>query len=319
MPEVAVRELCDAKGFDLGLAVIGAPEGANNKIIDPHLQKVGLGISGYISFVNKDRVQVFGKTEISYLSNLPESAQHRVCQQYFDLGNVCCVVTRNLDVPEIFLKHAERTLTPVLRTELPTQLLMERLAKFLEERFAESTSVHGVFLDVFGVGVLLLGESGIGKSECALDLILRGHRLVSDDIVELAHGGPVAVYGRGPEITKYHMEIRGLGIINVKEMFGIGAIRDRKKVQLVVKLVSWENNVEYDRIGLEERNYLLLGVELPLIILPVRPGRNLSTIIEVAARNHLLKLEGFHAAKEFQQKLLDKLAAKLDHPPEEPE
>ncbi len=319
MPHVSVRELSEAKGFDLGLALVGAPQGLENKVTDPHLQKVGLGISGYTSFVNKNRVQVFGKTEISYLENQAAIEQERICQQYFDLNVVCCVVTRNLDIPAVFRRHAERTNTPVLRTELPTQTLMERLSKFLDGRFAQTTNIHGVLLDVFGVGVLILGESGIGKSECALDLILRGHRLVSDDVVELAHGGPLAVYGRGPEVTKYHMEIRGLGIINVKEMFGISAIRDRKKLQLVVKLVIWENDVEYDRIGLEEHTYRILGVDLPLIVLPVRPGRTLSTIVEVAARNHLLKLEGFHAAKEFQQKLLAKLTADAESQAEEPE
>ena len=319
MPQVTVREFSEAKGYDLGLTVVGSAEWLSNRITDPHLQRVGLAMSGFTTFVNRNRVQVFGNAEINYLASQTVVDQERLCRQYFDLNIVCCVVTRSLDIPSVFLDHAERTHTAVLRTDLPTQILMDRASRLLEGRFAQTTSIHGVLLDVFGVGVLILGESGIGKSECALDLILRGHRLVSDDVVDLAHGGPVAVYGRGPEVTKYHMEIRGLGIINVKEMFGISAIRDRKKVQLVVKLVTWENNVEYDRIGLEENTYRILGVDLPLIVLPVRPGRNLSTIIEVASRNLLLKLEGFHAAREFQQRLLARLSQDAELTGEEPE
>jgi HPr kinase/phosphorylase len=195
----------------------------------------------------------------------------------------------------------------VLRTSLPTQALIERLTKLLDARFAKTASLHGVFLDVFSVGVLLLGESGIGKSECALDLLARGHRLVADDTVDLTRQGPLSVYGRGPDAIKYHMEVRGLGIINIKEMFGVNAVRDRKRVQLVVKLVAWEKDIDYDRLGLDDKAYTILGVPIPLVVLPVRPGRNLSTIVEVAARNQLLKMEGFHAAREFQQKLLTRL------------
>jgi HPr kinase/phosphorylase len=219
----------------------------------------------------------------------------------------CCIVTWNLPPPRVFLQHAERTATPILRSQLPTQALIERLTKVLEERFAKGTSVHGVLLDVHGVGVLLLGESGIGKSECALDLISRGHRLVADDTVDLVRQGPLAIFGHGPDVIKYHMEIRGLGIINIKELFGISAIRDRKRVQLVINLVAWEKDIDYDRIGLDDQTYAILSVDLPLINLPVRSGRNLATIIEVAARNQLLKMEGFHAAREFQELLRNQL------------
>jgi HPr kinase/phosphorylase len=163
--------------------------------------------------------------------------------------------------------------------------------------------MHGVLLDVFGVGILLLGKSGIGKSEIALDLIMRGHRLVADDIVDVKRPSQDAVFGMGSEIIKHHMEIRGLGIINIKDLFGVAAIRERKKIEIVLELVDWDPTVEYDRLGVEDRKYRVLDVEIPMLVVPVRPGRNMTTIIEVAARNHLLKLQGHHSAREFQERL----------------
>jgi len=319
LAHVTVNEMLKNQFLDLGLTVVAGEQGLANQIKVPYVQKPGLAMTGYVSFVAKNRVQVFGKTEISYVAQLSTADQETILQKYFDQQVACCIVTRSLEIPPAFIQHAERTNTPVLVTGLNTQPLIERLTKFLEAHFAKTTSIHGVLMDVFGVGVLLLGDSGIGKSECALDLILRGHRLVADDMVDLIRQGPFALHGRGPEVTKYHMEIRGLGIINIKELFGISAIRDRKKVQIIIKLVGWDKDTEYDRLGLEDSTYSLLGVDLPLIVLPVRSGRNLSTIIEVAARNYLLKLEGFHAAKEFQDRLIRKLAEEAELITEEPE
>jgi HPr kinase/phosphorylase len=319
VPHITVRELLAHRQIDLSLSIVAGESGLDNKIRTHYIQKSGLAMTGYVAYVARNRVQIFGQTEISYLTSLPEEKQEEVCARFFDQHVACCLITRNLQVPEPFLRHAERTKTPVLRSQLPTQALIERLTKLLETRFAKNTSLHGVLLDVFGVGVLLLGESGIGKSECALDLVSRGHRLVADDTVDLVRQGPVAVYGRGPDVIKYHMEVRGLGIINIKELFGISAIRDRKKVQMVVKLVPWDKDTDYDRIGLDDKNFPILGVDMPLVALPVRPGRNLSTIIEVAARNQLLKLEGFHAAREFQRHLLSTLAHEAEALTEEPE
>jgi HPr kinase/phosphorylase len=174
---------------------------------------------------------------------------------------------------------------------------------YLEDALTAQTSMHGVLLDVFGVGILLLGKSGIGKSEIALDLVMRGHRLVADDIVDVKRKSPEAVFGAGSEIIKHHMEIRGLGIINIKDLFGVAAIRERKKIEIVMELVEWDPQVEYDRLGVEDRKYRILDVEVPMLVVPVRPGRNMTTIIEVAARNHLLKQQGHHSAREFQERL----------------
>jgi HPr kinase/phosphorylase len=304
---ITVQEIVNHQQIELQLEVAAGSLGLDNKIRSPFVQKSGLAMTGYVSFIAKNRVQLFGQTEIYYLKSLTDEEQDRVCSLYFEQHVAVCIVSRNLEIPPIFLKYAEQTATPILRSKLPTQPLIERLTKVLELYFAKSTSLHGVLLDVYSVGVLILGDSGIGKSECALDLISRNHRLVADDTVDLVRQGPLAVYGRGPDVIKYHMEIRGLGIINIKEMFGISAIRDRKKIQLVVKMVNWDKDINYDRLGLDDQIFSILGVDIPLIILPVRPGRNLATIIEVAARNQLLKLEGFHAAREFQRVLLAKL------------
>jgi HPr kinase/phosphorylase len=196
-----------------------------------------------------------------------------------------------------------------MRTPLMSSTFIEKVSAFLEEALTDATSLHGVLMDVFGVGILLLGKSGIGKSEIALDLIMRGHRLVADDIVEVTKRKEGTVHGSGNPIIKHHMEIRGLGIINIKDLFGVAAVRDRKKVELVIELVEWDPEQEYDRLGLKDRFFSVLSVDLPLSTLPVRPGRNLTTLIEVASRNHLLKLQGHHSAKDFAERLNRAIAA----------
>jgi HPr kinase/phosphorylase len=203
---------------------------------------------------------------------------------------------------------AERHGIPLMVTSLLSSTFIVRVQEFLADALTASTSVHGVLLDVFGVGILLLGKSGIGKSECALDLVMRGHRLVADDIVDIKRRQHDSVYGSGSAIIKHHMEIRGLGIINIKDLFGIAAVRDRKKIELVIELLDWDPSVEYDRLGIEERKFNILDVEVPMLTVPVRPGRNMSTIIEVAARNQLLKFQGHHSAREFQDKLNREIA-----------
>jgi len=304
MAYVKVRELLEDVQYKMNLRLAVGEEGLGRIIKNRHVQKPGLALTGYTKFVISSRVQVFGKTEIFYLKTLGAKQKREVLAKYFDCKPACCVVTRKLRVPKAFKEEAERTGTPVMTTDLSTPLLISRVTRFLESLFAETTSAHGVLMDVFGVGILILGRAGIGKSELALDLILRGHRLVADDIVDMIRIPPGNIYGSGSELIKNHMEIRGLGIINIKEMFGISAIRDRKKVQLVVQMMDWEEGVEYDRIGLDESKYDVLGVDLPHLVLAVRPGRYLTPIIEVAARNYLLKTDGYHAAQEFQKNLL---------------
>jgi HPr kinase/phosphorylase len=218
------------------------------------------------------------------------------------------VVTKNLHVDEMMKREAADARVPLLRTSHLSSVFIDNVEGFLQEALTITSSVHGVLIDVIGVGVLILGKSGIGKSELALDLVTRGHRLVADDIVDLKRRQGGSVYGSGSEIIKHHMEIRGIGIINIKDLFGVSAVRERKKVEMVVELTEWDDKVEYDRLGVETQKYSMLDMEVPLLVIPVRPGRNLTTIVEVAARNHLLKLQGHHSAKEFQDMLSKQIA-----------
>jgi HPr kinase/phosphorylase len=213
------------------------------------------------------------------------------------------VVTKNLEIPQTLIDACERADVTLMKTTLLSSTFIQQVQSFLDEALTASASLHGVLMDVFGVGILLLGKSGIGKSEIALDLVMRGHRLVADDIVDVTRRKPGTIYGAGNPIIKHHMEIRGLGIINIKDLFGIAAVRDRKKIELVIELVEWDPMQEYDRLGVEEQKFSVVGVEIPLAVVPVRPGRNMTTIIEVAARNHLLKLQGHHSAREFAERL----------------
>ena len=291
----------------MGLTLMGGRKGLKKKITHPQIQKMGLALTGFIEFVAPERLQIIGNTEMAYLRTLTSDLQEKVIQQICSLELSCLVITRNLEVPELLLEEADKKDIPLFRTNLPTTDFIERVTKFLEEKLASTCSIHGVLMDVFGVGILILGKSGIGKSECALDLILRGHRLVADDMVYIQKRSPSALIGSGFEVIQHHMEIRGLGIINIRSLFGVEAIRERKKIELVLELMEWDDQQEYDRLGFEEEKYPILGVELPMLRIPVTPARNLTTIIEVAARNHLLKVMGYDSALEFEKKLLRKM------------
>jgi HPr kinase/phosphorylase len=307
MSSFLVQALEKEKGHPLGLSLMAGRKGLGKRITHSQVQKMGLALTGFVKFVHPERLQIIGNTEIAYLRTLPPESQETVIRQICSLDLSCLVITRNLEVPELLLRETEEKGIPLFRTNLSTVDFIERVTKFMEEKLALSTSVHGVLMDVFGVGVLILGKSGIGKSECALDLILRGHRLVADDMVYIQKTSPSSVTGSGFEVIQHHMEIRGLGIINIRSLFGVEAIRERKKIELVMELGEWDTHEEYDRLGFEEEKYSILGVGLPMLRIPVTPARNLTTIIEVAARNHLLKVMGYDSALEFEKKLLHKI------------
>jgi HPr kinase/phosphorylase len=282
-------------------------KGLKKGITHSQVQKMGLAMTGFIKFINPDRLQIIGNTEMDYLRTLSAEQQEKVIHQICNLDLSCLVITRNLEVPELLLQEADKRGIPLFRTALRSFDFIEQVTQYLEEKLASTTSIHGVLMDVFGVGVLILGKSGIGKSECALDLILRGHRLVADDMVSIQKRSASSLIGSGFDVIKHHMEIRGLGIINIRSLFGVEAIREQKKIELVLELMEWDTNREYDRLGFEEEKYPILGVELPMLRIPVTPARNLTTIIEVAARNHLLKVMGYDSALEFEKKLLQKM------------
>jgi len=308
MDSIKIDLLLKDRQFDLRLELLAGEGGLDRKLVSSRIQKPGLALAGFTEHIHKDRMQVFGNTEMSYLATLKSEEGRERMRKLFHLPIACLVVTKNLHVDEMMKREAADARVPLLRTSHLSSVFIDNVERFLQEALTITSSVHGVLIDVIGVGVLILGKSGIGKSELALDLVTRGHRLVADDIVDLKKRQGGSVYGSGSEIIKHHMEIRGIGIINIKDLFGVSAVRERKKVEMVVELVEWDDKVEYDRLGVEDQKYSMLDIEVPLLVVPVRPGRNLTTIVEVAARNHLLKLQGHHSAREFQDKLSKQIA-----------
>jgi len=305
MPSLRVESLLEASVTEtgLGLELVGGKGGLWRRISGSRIQKPALALTGYTQYVHPERLQVLGLTEISYLRSVTPEARRAGLDALIGLEPSCVVITRGLEVPPELIEGAERHNVPVFATALMSSVFINRVSKLLADRLAQTTSAHGVLIDVLGVGILLMGKSGIGKSEAALDLVLRGHRLVADDIVEIQRRIPDALFGSGSDVIKHHMEIRGLGIINIKDLFGISAVRDHKKIELVVELVDWNEDDEYDRLGVEDLRHSILDVAVPMLRVPIRPGRNISSIIEVAARNQLLKVQGKHSAREFQESL----------------
>jgi HPr kinase/phosphorylase len=308
MTGVSGEDLYDDKEYDLRLRLVGGAKGLKKRIKASQVQRLGLAFAGFTGFVQPFRVQVIGNAEISYLRTLSPVKRQETIKKICSLRIACLIVTRNLEIPSLLIEESKKKRLPLFQTDLYTPELIERITKFLENKLAPSTTIHGVLVDIFGVGVLILGRSGIGKSECALDLILRGHRFVADDLIFLHRRSPQTIFGSGIDTVKYHMEIRGLGIISIASLFGVEAIRDRKKVEMVVELMEWESSKDYDRIGFEEQSYGILDVDLPMVKIPVTPGRNLASIVEVAARNHLLKGMGYHPAREFERQLVAKMS-----------
>jgi len=298
-PGVTVWEFAQAPNLGLQLDVLQGGEGMANWIRSPRIQKLGLALAGFTEYIHPHRVQILGGSEINYLQILEPAATKAALQGLRGLGICCIVITRGLEPPEGLLNLSLQENTPILRTSFQSSVSIARITDYLEGRLAPRMTIHGVLLDVFGLGVLLLGPSGIGKSECALELVLKGHRLVSDDCVEIMRHGVDRLVGTGGPNLEHHMELRGLGIINIKELFGISATGRNKTLDFAVRLQRWEKDAEYDRLGLERSPIEFLGVSIPLIEMPVAPGRNVATLIEVAARIHLLGQQGHHPAKEL--------------------
>jgi HPr kinase/phosphorylase len=292
--------------FDLEL--IAGSTGLPRRITNSQPQKTGLALAGFDGYLRPGRALILGESEIRYLESLGSDACRETLGRVLSHDLPCIVVTQGLTAPLALLEAADRYGVPVLTTKAATPEAMARLITVLDSRLAARTMVHGVLMDILGLGVLVIGESGIGKSECALDLIVRGHRLVADDAVELRCRAAAFVLGRSPDATRQHMEIRGLGLINVQDLFGVASTRTSKRVELVVQLERWEPGREYDRLGLDDQRYEVLGVRIPMIRMPVAPGRNVAILVEVAARNQLLKSRGHNAA----ERLVKKLDRRLD-------
>jgi HPr kinase/phosphorylase len=298
-----VRTLLDTLRIELGLELIAGRDGLDRRVTGASIQKPGLALAGYAAMMKPGRVQVLGRTEIEYLWSLGPAERDGAVDNLLSHLPPVVVVTRGLDVPDQLRAAADRHNVPLLVTGLRSSLFVEALHKQLANRLARVRAIHGVLVDVFGEGVLIIGKAGIGKSECALELVMRGHRLVADDVVDVSKTPPSTIIGSGNELIRHNMEIRGLGIINIKDLFGVAAIRERKRIDLVVLLEEWTTGGAYDRLGVKPETHDILGVSIPKVLVPVRPGRSLATIIEVAARNQLLKGMGHHSAMEFQERV----------------
>ncbi|MEZ4365672.1 MAG: HPr(Ser) kinase/phosphatase [Kofleriaceae bacterium] len=291
----------------LGLSVVAGADGLDRRIAAPRIQKPGLALSGWPEQLHDGRVLVLGGTEIEYLAAIKPEARAIGVDTILASRPACVVVCRGRSAPAELVEGCAGARVPLLATRAVTADVIVEITAWLTDQLAPHTEVHGVLLDVLGIGILVQGKSGIGKSETALDLVVRGHRLVADDVTHLWQRG-AAIIGTGAGVIRHHMEIRGLGIINIKDLFGVSAVRDSKKVELLVELVEWAADEEYERLGVDDHTTEVLGVAIPSLRLPVRPGRNLATIIEVAARNQLLKAAGHHSAREFQARLSEVMA-----------
>ncbi|MFO8057385.1 MAG: HPr(Ser) kinase/phosphatase [bacterium] len=309
MNRVIIRNLLEDEDYQLELKLVSGEEQLERVVTDFTVHKLGLALTGVHFFIDPGQVQIMGGSEIAYLQMLSDPDTKDAIDRLMQFDFPCLIITKDLTPPAEIIEALERKNIPCLKSSLDTAEFIRRLDGFLDEHLAPRISFHGVLIDVIGIGTLILGQSGIGKSETALDLVLKGHRLVADDIVEIYRRGNAALIGRSSNMIKFHMEIRGLGIINVEDLFGISATRDRKRIDLVIELVEWEQGKDYDRLGLEEESYNVLGIEVPHLTVPIRPGRNISTIVEVAARNQILKKRGHYSAREFQQLLIKGLAA----------
>lgn len=304
-PGVTVGVLLDShpEAFGLPIELLAGADGLSRVITSPHIQKTGLALAGFDAYLKPGRVLIFGESEIRYLEGLEPTARTTAMRLALTHDFPCVVITGGFTPPAGLLVEAERARLPLLKTTVATPTAIAKLTSMLEDSLAERIMMHAVLMDILGLGVLIVGESGIGKSECALDLIVRGHRLVADDTVEIRRRAETILLGTCPELTRHHMELRGLGVINIKELFGIASTRSSKRIELVVHLERWEPGRQYERLGLDDAFYEILGLKVPLIRMPVAPGRSVAILVEVAARNQLVRSRGHHAAQALAERL----------------
>ena len=309
-----LRDLAESHALVLDLAA--GQSGVERRITIPQPQKTGLALSGFDAYLHGGRVLVFGESEIRYVESLPPQQRVTSLQRVFAHDLPCVLVTGGFLPPPEVIAAADHASVPLLCTTASTPDAMTRLSTILDSYLSARGVVHGVLMDILGLGVLVVGESGIGKSECALDLVVRGHRLVADDAVELRCRAQSFVIGSCPELTRHHMEIRGLGLINIQDLFGVASTRTSKRVELVVQLERWEPGREYDRLGIDDEFYETLGIRVPMVRMPVAPGRNVAILVEVAARNQLLRSRGHHSARRLVERInrqLDPTASGPEH------
>lgn len=300
-------------GTALGLELMGDSAGMERPIAEPTINRPGLALAGFFRYFASKRIQVAGHAELSYLRSLQAAERTERIGSLFKQRIPCLIVARGLPLPTGLLELATKSATPVFRTPLVTMKFINSATIALEDEFAPVASEHGSMVDIMGIGVLIRGKSGIGKSECVLGLIERGYSLVSDDITRFRNLEGRELIGNSKELTRFHMEVRGIGIINVAAIFGAGSVRPEKQLDLIVTLKDWHDVEEIDRLGLDRANYEILGIPIPHVTIPVRPGRDLARLVEVAALDQKLKAMGHDTAREFNERLLRAMRPTNDH------
>lgn len=303
MTGLTVADLLARRGDLLELKVVAGESGLDRQITGADISSPGLVLAGFTDRLPRRRSQVLGETEIMYLRSLEPAQRAEVLRTFMRHDRPCIIVTKGLELPGELVALAEEFSVPLLRSSLKTGEFFQRIKPFLEDEFAPSTAIHGSLADVYGVGLLFVGQSGIGKSECVLDLVERGHRLVADDVVLVRRRGVDVLIGRAIEHQQFHMEIRGIGIIDVRALFGIRSVRQQKRIEVVVQLEHWNDEATYDRTGLVQETTDILGAQIPRVVIPLNPGKNITVISEVVAMRHLLRYAGVDSAKLFEQNL----------------
>jgi HPr kinase/phosphorylase len=307
-----IRDLLARKGDPLQLEALTGDVGLDREIPTPEASSPGLVLAGFTARFVADRLHILGETEIAYLASLDPAARRRALETLLEFELPAVIITKGQKPPTELLELARAKGVAVIRTKLKTAEFYRRVKPFLDDVFAPTTTVHASLADVFGVGLLFLGRSGIGKSECVLDLVERGHRLVADDVVHITRQGNDVLIGRGHELSRHYMEIRGVGLIDIKALFGIRAVRQQKRIEVVVQLEDWDASREYDRTGLDAQQTTLLEIPVPLVTVPLNPGKNLTVVCEVVAMNHLLRYTGVDSARSLNERLLKRMRARTD-------
>lgn len=309
MAEFTVLDLIKVEAKEnnlLQLRCIAGQLGLNRLINASRISRPGLPLSGFFENFSASNIQVFGRSEQNYLAKLEADSKLDTIKKFLSYQIPCCIFSENAEPTPFFLKTAQEANCPILQSPLVSSVLSRKIYQLLDEQFAPNMTIHGVLVEVFGFGVLLTGESGVGKSEAALELIERGHRLICDDMVRLRNINDLFIIGNGANSqVAHHMEIRGIGIINIPDLYGIGAIREKKEVQLWVHLENWDPNKNYERVTIEDQQKELLGISIPYMTIPVKPGRNIPILIETAARCQRLQKLGFSTADQLDSKMMD--------------
>jgi HPr kinase/phosphorylase len=305
--KVSIKEIIN----DLDLEVVYMPKDKDYYVYSQDINRTGLQFAGYFEYFAHERIQIVGKTEYTYFSQIDKKTREKILDKFFSYEIPALIVSKDLEINEDVLEKAKKYDRIVLTTDRNTTRLINRLSNYLDDKLAPTTTIHGVLVDVYGIGVLIRGDSSIGKSETALELIQRGHRLVADDAVEIRKTDDSILLGQAPEILRHFLEIRGIGIIDVRSLYGVGAIKNSKSIDMVVLLESWDDNKYYDRLGLDKEYDEILGVDLEKLVVPVKPGRNTAMVIEVAAMNFRQKGMGYDAAQEFTKNLSNLIDSKV--------